>query len=524
MADNPKDMQTQAQAAVPPLPQKGAVVSEDALYLSQISLYRNTLAFGGNRNPTDIWATMKYNHPQAMMCYRELEEKDEDVANALHSLRLSVLERDRRVKPADDSQQALDVAAFVQSQIDGLPDFHAVLDCILDAPGYGFSVQEMIFDTSMGQASLTGINDCPQELFLFGDRYHPQVGQLQFLRQPYASSGEPQAEEKFIVYSYRSRARNRMGAPLLKDVFWPSWLKRNMLRLWVQFAEKGPGTVVTRYNDADNAQERQRAAELAQAISENTAVAVPATMQIELELLKSARAQDPAVYEKFYQAMQYSIARRVMGETLTSFGNEGGGGSKAQGDTHADTLEKRSVELCRAVMSVMNRQLVRPLTLWNFGPAAPMPSWEFDLEEAEDLEMRLTVDSGLQRMGKKFTIGYIADRYDAPVAEGEDPKAVMEPNVNAPQVQITDRTVANFSEAARGQVEGERRQFDRVLAGLQKEAAALLSERVHEVAAAVAPAGSVGKQHDLRAAPVHRRSRSCGSSPGRHACPAPGRG
>ena len=46
--------------------------------------------------------------------------------------------------------------------------------------------------------------------------------------------------------------------------------------------------------------------------------------------------------------MQYSIARRVLGETLTSFGNEGGGGSKAQGDTHADTLEKRSVELCRS--------------------------------------------------------------------------------------------------------------------------------------------------------------------------------
>jgi phage gp29-like protein len=490
MADNQKALETQAQGEVPPLPQKGAVVSQDALYMSQISLYRNTLAFGGVRNPTDIWATMKYNHPQAMMCYRELEEKDEDVASALHSLRLSVLERDRSVKPFDDSQQALDVAKFIQAQIAALPDFHAVLDCILDAPGYGFSVQEMIFDTSMGQASLTGVNDCPQELFLFGDRYKPQIGQLQFLNQPWASSGEPQAEEKFIVFSYRSRARNRMGAPLLKDVFWPSWLKRNMLRLWVQFGEKGPGTGVVRYNDADNAQERQRAAELAQAIVENMAVAVPANMQIEIELLKSARSQDPAVYEKFYQAMQYSIARRIMGETLTSFGNEGGGGSKAQGETHSETLDKRSVELCRAVMSVMNRQLVRPLVLWNFGPTAPMPTWAFDLEEAEDLELRLTIDSGLQRMGKKFTVGYIADRYDAPVAGDEDPEALIVPNVNAPQVQITDRAVGSFAEggAAASHIEDELKQFDRVLAGLQKEAAGLLAERVREVADAAAPA------------------------------------
>jgi phage gp29-like protein len=477
--------------AVPAMPPKGQIVSSGSLYLQQISLYRNTFAFGGTRNPTDIWASMTYNMPQTMAYYRELEDKDEDVANCLDTLKLSVLERDRSVLPAprDESAQAQEVKEFIEAQL-GKLDFHAVLDCILDAPGYGFSVQEMIFDTSMGQASLTGVNDCPQELFLFGDRYKPQIGQLQFLNQPWASSGEPQAEEKFIVFSYRSRARNRMGAPLLKDVFWPSWLKRNMLRLWVQFGEKGPGTGVVRYNDADNAQERQRAAELAQAIVENMAVAVPANMQIEIELLKSARSQDPAVYEKFYQAMQYSIARRIMGETLTSFGNEGGGGSKAQGETHSETLDKRSVELCRAVMSVMNRQLVRPLVLWNFGPTAPMPTWAFDLEEAEDLDLRLTIDSGLQRMGKKFTVGYIADRYDAPVAGDEDPEALIVPNVNAPQVQITDRAVGSFAEggAAASHIEDELKQFDRVLAGLQKEAAGLLAERVREVADAAAPA------------------------------------
>jgi phage gp29-like protein len=466
---------------IPEAPPKGAIVSDQALYMTQISLYRNSLAFGGQRDPSTIWATMVYNHPQAMLLYRELEEKDEDVGNALDSLRLSVLERDRGVTPGDDSSLGLEVAQFIEQQLDNLPDFHSTLDCILDAPGYGFSVQEMIFDTSEGQASLIGINDCPQELFLFGDRYQPQIGQLQFLDQPWASTGTPVPEQKFIVYSYRMRGRNRMGRPLLKNVFWPSWFKRNMLRLWVQYAEKGPGTAVVRYNDADNIAEKTNAAAIAQAIIDNTAIAMPMGMQYDQELLKIARTQDPAVYEKFYQAMQYSIARKILGETLTSFGNEGGGGSKAQGDVHAATKNERSIELSRAVSSVVNRQMIRPLVIWNYGPDAPMPKWGFDIEEEEDLQARLTVDSGLQRMGKKFSVGYVADRFDAPIAPGENPDDILVPNVSAPQVMLTDKSSSDFSEAEQ-EAAAELGEFDKLFAQLQNESRGLFKERIGEVA------------------------------------------
>jgi phage gp29-like protein len=479
MADEPMDQ------PVPPLPPKGQIVSAEQLYLTQISLYRNSLAFGGQRNPSSIWATMVYNHPLTMAYYRELEDKDEDVSNCLDTLKLSVLERDRNVQSYDDTPGALEVKEFIEAQLGAL-DLHTVLDCILDAPAYGFSIQEMLFDTSMGQASLVGIDDCPQELFLFGDRYQPQIGPLQFLDQPWLSTGRLVPEEKFIIFTYRKRSRNRMGRPLLKSVFWPSWFKRNVQRLWMQYAEKGPGTAVVRYNDASSASERQQAVEIAEAIVNNTAIAVPMNFQYDEELLKVARSQDPAVYEKFFQAMQYSIARRILGETLTSFGNEGGGGSKAQGETHANTLDQRSIELCRQLESVINRQVVRPLVLWNFGPKAPMPKWAFDLEEAEDLEVRLTIDSGLQRMGKQLSVGYVADRYDTPLATGENPDAILTPNINAPMVALRDTTSSSFSEAER-QAQLELREFDKVFAQLKGEAAAVLKQRVAEIVGAAVP-------------------------------------
>lgn len=480
--------ETEDQAA-PALPPKGSIVSEQALYLVQTTLYRNSLAFGGSRNPTAIWQSMTYNEPWSMSYYRELEEKDEDVANCLDSLKLSVLQRDRSVQPAnEDDSKAVEVKEFIEKQLDPL-DFHNVLDCILDASGYGFSVQEMEFDVSAGQASLLRVDDCPQELFLFGNRFRPQIGNLQYLDNPFASEGAEVPESKFLITTYRKRAGNRMGRPLLKGVFWPSWFKRNMQRLWVQFAEKGPGTAVVRYNDADNESDKRKAAEIAQAIIDSVAIGVPRNFDIEIELLKIARAQDPAVYEHFFQAMQYSIARRILGETLTSFGNEGGTGAKAQGQVHADTLEQRTIELCRAVETVINRQLVRPLVIWNFGPDAPMPKWGFDTEEEEDLLERLNIDAGLQRMGKKFTVGYIVDRYAVPLAEGENaesPTDILVPNAAAPNVAITDQARATFAEPP-AQVEREMGEFDNLFAQLRKDSLGVYKKRVAEIAGAVHP-------------------------------------
>ena len=468
----------------PPLPPRGEIVTQEALYQSQLSLYSNSLAFGGLRNPSMIWATMVYNHPQAMLLYRELEDKDEDVADALETLRLKVLERDHDVSPGDESQLALDVAQFVKDQLANVEDFHSVLDCVLDAPGYGFTVQEQVFDTSAGQASLVGINDCPQELFLFGSRYEPQIGPLQFLKQPWASSGDLVPEEKFLVFTYRKRGRNRMGRPLLKSVFWPSWFKRNLERLWLKFAEKGPGTAVVYYNDADNVEERQQAASIAQAIVDGVAIAVPQNLKFETELLKIARSQDPATYEKFFEAMQYSIARKILGETLTSFGNEGGHGSNAQGQTHTETLDTRVAELARSVASVINSQLVRRLVLWNYGPDAPMPKWSFNVGEEENLKDRLVVDMGVQKMGKQITAGYVSNRYDVPLVKGEDPALPLVPSASAaaPANLGAPDDGDTFAEDAK-----EQHEFDELVEQLKTGADPLLAHRTRQVAASAQP-------------------------------------
>lgn len=469
---------------VPPLPPKGEIVTTTSLLNTQFALYRNTLAFGGTRNPSNIWSSMLRDDGSAMLYYRELEEKDTDVANALDSLKEAVLERDYLIQPFDDSSQAADVAAFIEQQLANVSNLDTVIDNLLDAAGYGFSVAELSFDVSMGQANLLDIKDCPQELFLFGNRYQPQIGPMQYLDTPYASMGTEVPEEKFLIFSYRPRSRNRMGRPLLRSVFWTSWFKRNMQRLWVQYAEKGPGTAVVRYQDSDSAQQKQQAADLAQALIEEPAVAVPEGFEYDKELLTIARAMNPDVYEHFFKAMQLDIVRRILGETLTSFGSEEGRGSQAQGNVHSETKDTKAVRLCKATQAVINRQLIRPLVLWNYGPDAPMPSWSYDVEEQEDLTKNLGIDQGVQRMGVPMPISYLRERYGIPAPDADEPIAV--PNVNAPQPNITDDTRAVFSEHE-DQARAELAQFDQLAQDLRDESLDLFRTRIKEIADALEP-------------------------------------
>jgi phage gp29-like protein len=484
-----------ADVIVPPLPPKGEIVSQQALYNTQITLYRNSLGFGGMRNPTMIWDAMLRNDGNAIPMYRELEEKDEDVSNALDTLKMQAHGRPHSVTPFDETPQAAEVADFIRAQLCQVPDFDLIMDNTMDAVGYGFSIGEMVFDTSMGQASLLDIKDCPQELFLFGERFQPQIGPLQFLDQPWASSGMPVPEGKFLINSYRPRGRNRMGRPLLRSVFWPSWFKRNVQRLWMLYAEKGPGTVVVRYPDSDDATGQQLAAEIAQAIRDGVALGVPMNFEYDKELLTSTRPMDPAVYEHFFEALQLSIVRKILGETLTSFGGEKGKGTQALGEVHSDMLEKKAISLCRATAGIFNAQVVRPLVLWNFGPDAPMPKWGYEIGQAEDLDKAINRDQTLQTMGLPMTEDYLYKKYWVPQP---GPNDVLCTRAQAPAVAVPDAEDVTFAERTqirasrlRNQqvAEAQLAQFDGVLAGLQDEATKLLAKRMVEIVDAVAPGG-----------------------------------
>lgn len=257
-------------------------------------------------------------------------------------------------------------------------------------------------------------------------------------------------------------------------------------------AEKGPGTSVVRYNDANNAAERENAAAMALAIIEEAAMAVPQNFQYDKELLTLARTLDPAVYEHLYDKMQLSIVRRIQGQTLTSMGSEGGKGTQALGKVHEETKEERAVSICRMLEGIINKKLIRPLVLWNYGPKAPMPKWGFDLEEQEDLARRIIIDSSLQKMGLGYTENFLRERYDVPAPDEADTLVTPLAGGATPAIPGTAAMAADPNDGptfAEGSPEErmarDYAQFDKLVAQLVDESKGLYKTRVKEIAEAV---------------------------------------
>ena len=469
-----------AETKIAPLPPPGEVVTKERLQQAQWANYRNTLAFGGTLDPTANWSSMVRMDSRAMLLYRELEEKDDDVGAALDELKLSVNERDWNITPGADDQASLDASDFMWSQLRGV-DFDGILDNSLDALPYGFSVGELMLDTSAGQASLLSVSDCPQEMFLFGQRFTPQIGAMQLLSSPYDMAGTPVPEEKFIIFTHRGRARNRMGRALLQKCFWPSWFKRQALGLWLKSAEKNRGTAIARYADGSDPAEQQLAVSIADALIEANAIAVPESFLYDMDMLKSGSAEKPDVYSALFEKMQYSIARAIKGETLTSFGNEGGTGSHAQGETHADTFEKRSISLAKQFSSVFNQQVVRRLHLWNFGPDVPPPVFSFDIELEKDLTGKVAIFTSLQRMGVPLPQQFVMTEFGIPAVGDGD--AALVPNVNAATMRVPGAAFSETEEqrSARSLADENYSALDALTAQLRDDAIGLYAVRQREV-------------------------------------------
>ncbi|MBN9618076.1 MAG: hypothetical protein BGO25_05610 [Acidobacteriales bacterium 59-55] len=467
----------------PPLPEKGALVTPEILFLNQSSTYRLAAAFAGVANPTVVWQQMIDNSPQSILYYRELEEKDEDVGDAIAEMKLSVLKRQMQITPADESALAVDAANFVEQQLAALPDWRNSFDALLDAPFYGYSVSEMLFDASMGQASLLDICDRPQELFSFAPSIYPQIGQLRLKKFISSPDGELMPEAKFITFTSRSRAGNRMGRPLLRSVYWASWFKRNTQRFWMRLAERGPGTAVVTYPAGSTDDKKKEALAAAEALISNVAMAVPENFQVLQDLLKGARTADPATYERLYSTLESKIYRRIVGSTLTSHGSDGGKGTQALGNVHAQTKEDRSVELTLQIDAVLNRQLVRPLVIWNFGPDCPMPKLAHDVSNKEDLGARVTVDDTLQSMGLPMTKKYVYNRYGVDVPE-EDDELLERPAAPVPSIRTPAGAPDSpqFSEKRERQVKREIAAFDTLFAQLKDEARAEYRQRITQIA------------------------------------------
>jgi len=385
-----------------PMPKAGEVVTDKVLSMAGL----NAQAFSGEMNPSPIYRQMVSGSPSVFPYYREIEEKDTAIASALETRRILALAREAKVQSADPaSGEAQRYAQGLSEFLEAIPKFREACAELLDAPAYGYSVLEINWNPNESGVWCGGLIGRPQELFTFGDWMDPQTGDLRLCSYP-GGSGVPVPPAKFLVNTSQSRHGDRRGKPLLRRLFWPSWFKRNAMRVDLHYREKPNGTVVVKYPAGSNDQQKDLALESAKAIFSDPFVAVAENFGLMNEALYSTRARTGDDYSEVIAYLDAEMTRIILGQTLSTRGSEQGVGTRALGDVHQQTMFEYIRNDLASIEDVINEQLARPWLEWTFGPRAlerdVRPYWRTDKEPPADVNGALDRLAKARQMGAKI--------------------------------------------------------------------------------------------------------------------------
>ena len=372
-----------------------------------------------DKNPSSVWRTLNAEcGANAIPYYDEMEEKVDEYGAVLEQRAEAVLSKDMRVAPASESARDQAVAEFCQEAIDAIPGWDQKLNEALDALGKGVSIAELMYELDGRRIVLSDVRFRNQAWFCFGETGEPEIGVLRLGYGFGAANREPLPENKFWVCTFGSRRGNRWGRPLGRRCFWPGWFLRMGIKLWLKWLEKGNGTVLSKYPQGSEPDVQALALAAAEAAQDTTAIAIPDTFI--LEMLEGSRAGGTLDYEKMVRRAEGAIAKRVLGQTLTTSGADQGAGSRAVADVHNEVRQEK-VEADAAWLSLCVTQgILKPLVGLNFGVGTPVPTYEIEAEEGENLGEAATLLERGKKLGLRIARAYAHERLQIPEAEEGD--------------------------------------------------------------------------------------------------------
>lgn len=314
--------------------------------------------------------------------YRRMQT-DPQVKACLTTKKFAVLSGGWTIHAASESPGDQDAARFARavlarmrgSMTDALYD-------ILDALALGVSLVEIVWEPvadgpyagCFGIAALKAHD--PADWTLETDR----AGRVTALRARGGAAGPaagPTAYSpaRFLRYAPMPRYGSPVGQSDLRAAYGSWFVKTQLLRWWAKYLEKfGLPTVTGAYDPGRGygpEQQRELLALVSQVHNES-AVVLPSDMT--LGLLETSRAQTA----NFAEAIEYldrAIAKSILGQTLTVDGT-GSGATYALGQVHRDVLHFYLRKLQRDLEeTVVDAQLLAPLTRYNFGPDVSPPTF-----------------------------------------------------------------------------------------------------------------------------------------------------
>lgn len=333
----------------------------------------------------------------------EMEEKDLHYRSVLATRKLQVAGLEVKVDAASDDKADVAAADLVRGWLDRLELQDELFD-ILDAVGKGFSVTEIIWETSGGQWLPARLEWRDPRWFEFD-----QVGGRRVMLRS-EQGPQPLKPYGYITHVSKSKSGLPIRGGLARTVAWAYLFKNFDIKAWTIFLEVyGHPLRVGKYGQG--ASERDKAVLLAAVrnIAKDAAAIIPREMEIEFVRAEGASA-NADMFQKNADWWDRQVSKAVLGQTGTTDVGQHVGTS----DAHERVRNDIEASDAQQLSATLTRDLARPMIDLNLGPRKAYPIIRVFRPDPEDLDALVSRVEKLVPLGLRVERSWMADRIGVP--------------------------------------------------------------------------------------------------------------
>lgn len=348
----------------------------------------------------------------------DMEERETHYASVLSTRKLAIGGVAPIVEAAGEDARSVEIADAIEDLI-ALPVFEQLVQDLCDGIGKGYSVSEIIWETSAKQWAPVDYRWRDPRFFTFD---LVTRSELRLVTAENPAFGDPLPAYKFIRHVPRLKSGIPIRGGLAKAAAWSFVFKSYSLKDWVAFAEVyGMPIRVGKYAPSATEADRRALLGAVRNIGSDAAAIIPSTMEMEfVETTKGSSGS--AVFKDLCEYLDKQVSKRVLGQTMTT----DHGSSMAQAKVHENVRHDILIFDTRQLAATLNRDLVKPFVDLNFGPQKAYPKIALPVPKSEDLKALASNLKTIVPLGVRVREQEVRDRFG--FTEPNDGDAVLSPN------------------------------------------------------------------------------------------------
>ncbi len=353
--------------------------------------------------------------------FDEMEEKDFHLASVMQTRAASVGGLEMTITPASEDERDHEIAEEVSNIFWSIQNIYTTLtDILIAGLGYGVALGEIYWAMKNGRVEIDkiAVRDC--RWLRYEDLNDPtklvEFPRWVTMQEPHGIKLDP---KRFLHFTPLAGRRHPVRAGLYRGLVW-LWLFGNYtIKDWLSFNELyGTPMRIGKYGSSASDEEKKAVAAAVKSLGADAAAVIDEHSEIKFEHLSATGKAPYAKTMAFFDAQK---SKRVLGQTLTT--EQGDVGSQALGKVHDEVRRDITVADAKRLAEVINRDVIRPLVDYNFGPQKSYPTLVLQTDEAPDVSATLAHVTAMTNLGLDVSEQWIREATGIPAPDADEKEA-----------------------------------------------------------------------------------------------------